>query len=70
MRRLRVHGGEILFCKDHVQFIDSAGTEIVYWDSSEWNEDPECAKSILNAISIAVDQGMDAVRERLATHAG
>lgn len=60
-------GGFIAFGDDSVAIFDGNETEIVYWVRDEWIEDPECAQAILEAINLAVTQGVRAVKAKLAS---
>lgn len=50
--------------EDSIHIHDEEG-EIVMWTMSEWEEDPEVALSIFNAIDIFHRQGPSALRERI-----
>jgi hypothetical protein len=58
-------GGVIVIEPDCIQIQDRAGFEIVFWNRDEWNEDGETAQAILNAVSLALEQGSEAVAAKI-----
>jgi hypothetical protein len=55
-KRNPLNGVGVDFGDDHIAIFDKDG-EIVYWDRSEWEIDPEVVFSIANAIWLASTEG-------------
>jgi hypothetical protein len=53
--------GKIVIDEDAIVIYDFHDNEIVYWDHQEWKDDAETAQCILNALRIAVSDGVGAV---------
>ena len=47
------HNGNPLGCS-YIRFIDSDGNELVYWDSTEWSDNP---KFVMGAIMGTIQNG-------------
>jgi len=55
--------------EDHVSIStlgrDPEAAEIVYWNESEWREDPSVAVSMANAVAIALTDGARALAAKI-----
>lgn len=63
-RYLEVEGGIIEFGGTYIHFYDLR-EGFLYWDIEEWRESGETAQAILEAIQLAVIEGVAAVKDRL-----
>lgn len=61
MDKIRAEGG-IFICPDSIAIFD-VNEEIVYWDATEWEEDPTVTTAIANAIRIFYEEGSMALKE-------
>lgn len=63
MDMIRMEGG-VFVAPDCVAIFD-VNEEIIFWDKSEWEEDPTVTTSIVNAIRIFYEQGSYALKEAI-----
>lgn len=49
---------------DYIRICDSAGDEVVYWDSYEWEEEPLLMAAIFNAALTLGDKFKGWVRDK------
>jgi hypothetical protein len=63
----RINGGWITITPGYVIIEDDNKEEVVYWDETEWNTpgNAEAAQAALNAIGLALTEGVGAVRQRI-----
>lgn len=61
MDMARLEGG-VFVCPDCVAIYD-VNEEIVFWDKTEWEEDPTVTTAIANAIRIFYEEGSMALKE-------
>lgn len=55
-----VHIGE-----DSISITGPDEEEVVYWHQDEWIEDPSVVLSIVNAVNILHEEGLEGIRRRI-----
>jgi hypothetical protein len=58
-------GGTVEMEHGEVRIIGSDGIEVVSWNADEWQEDVDAVTATLNAVSLALKYGVNAVQDLL-----
>lgn len=59
-------GGRLELSHGQARILDPTGEEVACWVDTEWKEDPAAITATLNAVSLALAHGAEAVRQRMS----